>query len=71
MKDEGQPPLKKAKLAEVVPLVVMGLTLREDQTDESDKEGRVKKVILEMNWLDGSGGRDAVHQIMQYFKNNL
>lgn len=25
---------------------------------------------LEMSWIEGSAGRDTVHQVMQYFKNN-
>jgi hypothetical protein len=28
-------------------------------------------ICIEMAWLEGTGGRDAVHQVMQYIKNNL
>jgi hypothetical protein len=28
-------------------------------------------IIIEMAWLEGTFGRDAVHQVMQYIKNNL
>ena len=28
-------------------------------------------IIIEMVWLEGSHGRDAMHQVMQYIKNNL
>jgi hypothetical protein len=28
-------------------------------------------IIIEMVWLEGTHGRDAMHQVMQYFKNNL
>ncbi|XP_071446343.1 U6 small nuclear RNA (adenine-(43)-N(6))-methyltransferase isoform X2 [Hetaerina americana] len=28
-------------------------------------------IILEMAWLEGLSGRDAVHQVLQFFKNNL
>lgn len=27
--------------------------------------------MIELCWLRGSGGRDAAHQVLQYFKNNL
>ena len=28
-------------------------------------------VIIEMVWLEGTHGRDSIHQVMQYIKNNL
>jgi hypothetical protein len=28
-------------------------------------------IIIEMVWLEGTHGRDAMHQVMQYIKNNL
>lgn len=56
------PPSKKAKISSEVPLVVLGLIFREDDT-----EG----MVLEMNLLDGRGGRESVHQIMQFIKNNM
>jgi hypothetical protein len=28
-------------------------------------------IIIEMVWLEGTHGRDAVHQVLQYIKNNL
>lgn len=28
-------------------------------------------IYIEMAWLDGTCGRDAMHQVMQYIKNNL
>lgn len=27
--------------------------------------------VIELCWLRGAGGRDAAHQVLQYFKNNL
>lgn len=61
-KESDEPPSKKLRLSEEGPLVVMGLIFREDEA-----EG----YILEMNWLHGRGGKDSVHQILQYFKNNM
>jgi hypothetical protein len=29
------------------------------------------EICIEMAWLEGTCGRDAVHQVMQYIKNNL
>lgn len=29
------------------------------------------EICIEMAWLEGTYGRDAVHQVMQYIKNNL
>ena len=29
------------------------------------------EIQIEMGWLDGLAGRDALHQVMQYIKNNL
>ena len=31
----------------------------------------VPDIIIEMVWLEGTHGRDAMHQVMQYIKNNL
>jgi hypothetical protein len=28
-------------------------------------------IVIEMSWLEGTHGRDAMHQVMQYIKNNL
>lgn len=60
-----EPPSKKAKQDEPIPLAVVGLILREEESEE----GSFK--TLEINWLQGSGGRESSHQIMQYMKNNI
>ncbi|XP_026274624.1 U6 small nuclear RNA (adenine-(43)-N(6))-methyltransferase [Frankliniella occidentalis] len=61
-----EPPLKKAKLTESVPLLVFGFIIREEET-----EGDSNSYVFEMSWLHGSGGKDLIHQVMQYVKNNL
>lgn len=61
-----EPPLKRAK-KESVPLAVIGLILREE--GEEPEESNTK--VIEINWLQGSGGRESSHQIMQYMKNNV
>ncbi|KAK3919368.1 RNA N6-adenosine-methyltransferase mettl16 [Frankliniella fusca] len=60
------PPPKKAKLSETLPLLVFGLIIREEEMQESGTS-----FVFEMSWLHGSGGKDQIHQIMQYVKNNL
>lgn len=64
-RDDGPPP-KKAKQSEAAPLVTLGFVLREEQTKEDTTD-----LVLDMCWLNGPGGRESVHQIMQYMKNNL
>lgn len=54
---------------------------RYSESDQEQSEYVVKLFVnvrniepgmcLEMQWLEGTGGRECLHQVMQYIKNNL